>query len=85
MSIRRASHAVYELNYHFVWPPKYRRAVVTKEVKKFLEDLFPKVAEAYGLEVIEQSVQSDHLHLYVSAPPRIAPAQIVDILKSISA
>ena len=59
--------------------------MVTKEVKKFLEDLFPKVAEAYGLEVIEQSVQSDHLHLYVSAPPRIAPAQIVDILKSISA
>jgi putative transposase len=85
MAIRRAAHAVYELNYHFVWPPKYRKGVLTKEVKKFLEDLFPKVARAYGFEIIEQNVQPDHLHLYTSAPPRIAPAQIVDILKSISA
>lgn len=85
MTIRRTSHAVYELNYHFVWPPKYRRHVATDDVKKFLEDLFPNVAHAYGFEIIEQNVQPDHVHLCISAPPRIAPAQIVDILKSISA
>lgn len=82
---RRTSHAVYELNYHFVWPPKYRRHIGTPDVKEFLEDLFPKVAHAYGFEVIETSVQPDHVHLFVSAPPRFAPAQIVEILKSISA
>jgi REP element-mobilizing transposase RayT len=42
MAYRRTSHAVYELNYHFVWPPKYRKHIGTKEVKKFLEDLFPQ-------------------------------------------
>ncbi|MEW6610307.1 MAG: IS200/IS605 family transposase [Patescibacteria group bacterium] len=60
---RRTTHAVYGLNYHFVWPPKYRKHVVTKEVQKFLESLFPKVAMAYGFEVLEQNVQSDHIHL----------------------
>ena len=82
---RRTAHAVYELNYHFVWPPKYRKHIGTKDVKEFLEDLFPKVAHAYGFEVMEQNVQLDHVHLYISAPPRCAPSHIVEILKSISA
>lgn len=82
---RRTSHAVYELSYHLVWPPKYRKGIGTPEVKKFLEDLFPKLAEAHGFEVLEQNVQLDHVHLYVSAPPRFAPADLVNVLKSISA
>lgn len=82
---RRTSHAVYELNYHFVWPPKYRKHVSRPPVKEFLENLFPQVAIAYGFEILEQNVQSDHVHLFVSAPPRFSPSQTVDILKSISA
>ena len=85
MAYRRTSHAVYELNYHFVWPPKYRKHIATAEVKKFLEDLFPKVATAYGFEIIEKNVQPDHVHLFIAAPPRLAPADMVQILKSISA
>lgn len=85
MAYRRTSHAVYELNYHFVWPPKYRRHIVTDDIRKFLEDLFPKVARAYGFEVLEQGVKPDHIHLYISAPPRLAPARIVEIMKSLSA
>ena len=30
-------------------------------------------------------VMEDHVHLFLSAPPRYSPAQIVQILKSISA
>ena len=84
MAYRRTSHAVYELNYHFVWPPKYRKHIGTTEVKKFLEDLFPKVATAYRFEVIEQNVQPDYIHLFIQAPPRFAPAHIVETMKSIS-
>lgn len=85
MAYRRTSHAVYELNYHFVWPPKYRKHIGTPAVKEFLEDLFPKLATAHGFEVVEENVQSDHVHLFIQAPSRFAPAQIVEILKSISA
>ncbi len=85
MAYRKSSHAVYELNYHFVWPPKYRKHIGASGVKKFLEDLLPKVAKAYGFEIVEENIQSDHVHIFVSAPPRLAPAEIVEILKSISA
>ena len=85
MTYRRTDHAVYELNYHIVWPPKYRKHIGTVGVKTFLEALFPRIAREYGFEILDQSVQPDHIHLFISAPPRFAPARIVNVLKSISA
>ncbi len=38
----------------------------------------------YDMEIGAIEVMSDHLHCMVSAPPRIAPSQVVQILKSIS-
>ena len=82
--LRRTSHAVYELNYHIVWAPKYRRRVLTGEVRKRVLDLFARIAEEYGFEIIEQEVIDDHVHVFVSAPPRISPSDVVKTLKSIS-
>ena len=36
------------------------------------------------MEIAEVNVLSDHIHLSISAPPRIAPARAVQILKSVS-
>lgn len=83
---KRSAHAAYELQYHFVWAPKYRRQIgKIPGVRKFLEDLYPKVAEAYDFKVIEENIQDDHVHLFVEAPPKLSPAQMADVLKSISA
>ena len=81
---RRTSHAVYELNYHFVWPVKYRKHIKSPKIRKFLEDLFPPIATSYGFEVIKQNIQEDHIHLFISAPPKFSPSEMVNILKSIS-
>ena len=42
------------------------------------------IAERYGFRVVEQEVLKDHVHLFVSAPPRFSPAELVKILKSVS-
>ena len=31
-ALRRSKHAVYDLKYHFVWIPKYRKGLLTEEV-----------------------------------------------------
>ena len=41
-----------------------------------------EIAEEYDFEVIEQKVMSDHVHLFLSAPPRYSPAKLVNIIKS---
>jgi len=80
----RTSHAVYELKYHFVWVPKYRKMVLKEPVARKLKRIFLGIAERYGFTIVEQEVMPDHVHLFVSAPPRYSPAELVKILKSVS-
>lgn len=85
MEIRKTSHARYELWYHLAFSTKYRKKVFNDEkTKEEVALLFREIALHYDLEVGQIEVLSDHVHLTLTAPPRIAPAQAVAILKSLS-
>ena len=83
--IKRTSHAVYDLKYHLVWIPKYRRMVLRGNLAKRLKVVFQEIAERYEFEIDTMEVKDDHVHLFLSAPPRYSPARVVQIMKSISA
>ena len=83
--IKRTSHAVYDLKYHMVWVPKYRKMVLRGELAKRLKTNIQEISERYGFEIDTMEVMDDHVHLFLSAPPRYSPARIVQIIKSISA
>ena len=83
--LRSTSHAVYEIKYHFVWAPKYRKKVLIPDIQESLKQIFSEIAQEYDFEILEQEMAKDHVHIFVSAPPRYSPATIVNILKSISA
>ena len=82
---RRTHHAVYDLKYHVVWVPKYRKSIFTKEISSFTKRIFKEIAQQYEFEIDIMEIMEDHVHIFLSAPPRYSPAQIVQILKSISA
>jgi putative transposase len=83
--IKTTKHAVYDLKYHFVWAPKYRKHLLSGDVVPFLRQVFNRIALEYGWEIEEMALQPDHVHLFLHAPPKYAPAKIVQVLKSISA
>jgi putative transposase len=83
--IKRTSHAVYDLKYHMVWVPKYRKMILGGELAKKLKMTFEEISEKYEFEIDTMEVKDDHVHLFLSAPPRYSPAEIVQIIKSISA
>ena len=85
MGIRRTKHAVYDLKYHLVWIPKYRKHILDKEISDYLKATFNKIAEEYGFRIDTMEVMEDHVHIFVEVPPRYSPAQVVQIMKSISA
>jgi putative transposase len=85
MGINRTKHAVYELKYHLVWIPKYRKKVLDGEIREYLKEVLEKIAEEYEFEIDTIGVMEDHVHIFVGAPPRYSPAQMVQIMKSISA
>ena len=65
-------------------PKVQEKKLLTREIKEKLKEIFLQIAEEYEFEVIEQQVRSDHVHFFLSAPPRYSPARLVNIIKSIS-
>src|SRR6266542_4404618 len=69
------------LNYHVVWVPRYRRAILTGVVAERLKQLIGAIATQHGFTLLALEVMPDHVHLFVSAPPRFAPSEIVRLFK----
>jgi len=81
MRIKKTRWSHYLCNYHFVWIPKYRRKVLIGQIAQKTEKFIREAAERNGMEIISISVQPDHVHIFLSAPPRFSPAEIVNLLK----
>jgi putative transposase len=67
--------------YHFVWIPVRRRKVLVGPVAERLEVLLREAAERIDGAVLYLAIQPDHVHLFVSAPPMLAPDQIMFRIK----
>ena len=74
---RRRTTSVSLINTHFVWCPKYRRQVLGGTIKTRLETLIGEVAAELECEILALEVMADHVHLFLSCPPTLAPCQIV--------
>jgi len=81
----RTSSAVYNINYHIVWCPKYRKPILKGDVKEFVEEQLKTIAETKGWKIEELEVMPDHIHLFISAPPFESPTAIVKVVKGVTA
>ena len=64
---------------------KYRYHVLVKEVKPRLKDILTELCEWLDIAILEGAICSDHVHMYVSVPPKHSPAQVMKVLKGKSA
>ena len=85
METKRTKHTTYKIGYHFVWCPKFRKAVLTGEIATFVEEEIKRLCEQNKWEVGSLNIQEDHVHLFIGAPPAIAPSLIANTLKGITA
>jgi putative transposase len=85
MVLRRTAHAVYDTKYHLVWAPKYRKKILHGELQKRVKGMFQEIAEQHEIEITEMEVDTEHVHILCSFPPRYSIAQVVGRLKSLSA
>ncbi len=77
----KSSHAVYRCEYHFVWVPKYRYHVLVKEVKPGLKQILSELCDWLDITIIEGAICTDHVHMYISVPPRYSPSHVMKIFK----
>lgn len=84
-TITKSRHSSYVLNYHIVWIPKYRRKFLTGDLRQETEEVIKAAVEEKDWTLLALEVQPDHIHLFVSAPPTVAPAEIAKAVKGVSA
>ena len=77
----KSSHAVYRCEYHFVWVPKYRYHVLVKDLKPRLREILMELCNWLDIRIIEGAIRSDHVHMYLSVPPKYSPSHVMKILK----
>ena len=77
---------VYHLNYHIVWGIKHRNKVLNGSAEADLIKLLYDIADEKGFIIKRVEIRlDDHVHMIVSAPPKISVSTIVKCLKGTSA
>lgn len=78
------SSSIYNISYHIIWCPKYRRKVLINGVDIRLKELLNEKANVNGWTIKSMEVMADHVHLFIQATPSDSVSHIVGQLKGYS-
>jgi putative transposase len=85
MAYRYGSHPVYNIEYHFVWVTQYRYKVLTGDVALRVRERVRQTCAIFEIKMLKGVVRKDQVHILVSAPPHMAPSEIMRRIKGRSA
>jgi putative transposase len=74
------NHSVYGLYYHIILTVKYRKRILHR-YEDFIKEQIQAAASSRNFEVERMEGDGDHIHILVSAKPRMSPSQIVSLIK----
>ena len=75
------SHTRWECKYHIVFAPKFRRKVIYGKLKADIGAILRQLSSHKGVEIHEASACPDHIHMYVSIPPKMSVSNYMGYLK----
>ena len=79
---RRTITTVSMVNYHFVFCPRYRRKIFRIDgLEARFKELVYQICEQNDIGIIAMECHIDHCHLFVNAPPKLSPADIMKLVK----
>ncbi len=78
---RKLTHAIWHCQYHIVWVPKYRYRILTGSLAYEVEQCVRSFSSQKSSEVLELSVQVDHVHVVCMIPPKLSISDYVGIVK----
>jgi putative transposase len=79
--LKSSAQTKYDLRYHFVFVPRYRKRVLAGKVATRIEGMIKFAAQINDWEIFELAVARDHVHLYIGCQPKWSPSEIMNIIK----
>jgi putative transposase len=83
--VQKGYHCAWQIHYHIVFPVKYRKALLDREVVEIIRETAIGIQERYEIEIEAMGTDNDHIHILCGAHPKISAGRIVQIFKSITA
>ena len=81
MSYSTASHTKYYHRYHLVWATKYRYKVLHGALRERLRTIIRQTCDELDVHIVRGVLAQDHIHMFVSIPPKLSLAQVVQRIK----
>src|SRR5699024_4930425 len=81
---RTGRHCVFMMHVHLVFITKYRGRVFESRHLETLEQILTKVCADFECDLAEFNGETDHVHLLVNYPPKVAVSKLVNSLKGAS-
>ncbi len=78
---RRNPHSISLLNYHFVFCPKRRKAVLLGNVAHRLQQIIFELCSENNWKLIALEIMPDHVHLFLNLEPVDSPANTIKKIK----
>ena len=79
--INSLAHTKWNCKYHIVFAPKYRRKVFFGEKRREIGKILRQLCAWKKVTIVEAEVCSDHIHMLLEIPPKIAVSSFVGYLK----
>src|SRR4029077_14889167 len=79
------NHSKWECKYHVVFIPKCLRKTLYAQLRRYLGEVFRKLAEQKESRIEEGHLMPDHVHMMISIPPKYAVSQVIGFIKGKSA
>jgi len=81
MQYDKGKHSVFYHRYHLVWSTKYRFKVLHGEVRQRVRDIIRQVCAENGVDIIRGVLSNDHVHMFVSIPPKLSVSDLMRKIK----
>ena len=75
------THTKWNCKYHIVFTPKFRRKAIYSQLKAEIGRILRELCIGKEVEIIEAHACVDHVHMYVSIPPKISVSTFMGYLK----
>ena len=81
MDEKSLAHTKWNCKYHIVFTPKFRRKIIYGKLKREIGEILRELCRWKQVEIIEAHACIDHIHMYVSIPPKMSVSGFMGFLK----
>ncbi len=81
MQYQTGKHCVFYHRYHLVWITKYRYKVLRGAILLRVREIIRQVCSQNEVDIISGVLSSDHVHMFVSLPPKLSVSDFMRKVK----